>query len=175
MRIKDIALIGMLSAILFAVQAALRFLPNIELVSLLIIIYTIIFRKKTVYIIGVFVLLEGLLYGFGLWWIDYLYIWYILYLLVLAFHKERSPFLWAVLSGAYGLSFGALCSIPSFFLGFLNGSLAKGLHSAFSFWISGIPYDIFHGIGNFFIALLLFHPLLSILEKLSKLYFKPDS
>jgi energy-coupling factor transport system substrate-specific component len=168
MRVKDIVIIGMLGALLIAVQVGLRFIPNIELVSLFIIVFTIVFHKKALYIITIFVLLEGFIYGFGLWWINYLYIWFILYFITTVFKAERSPFLWAVISGGYGLAFGALCTFPYFFIGFSGGSLINGFQSAFAYWISGIPFDITHGIANFIIALILFKPLLNILEQLTK-------
>ncbi|MDF2942435.1 MAG: hypothetical protein K0S01_1293 [Herbinix sp.] len=160
MRIKDIVIIGMMGAIMFVLQVALRFIPNIELVSLLIIIYTLIFGRKTIYIIYVFVVIEGLLYGLGLWWFNYLYVWTVLFLITLLLRKQRSPFLWAIVSGFYGLGFGALCSIPYF--------ITSGVQSGFAYWIAGIPYDIPHGIGNFVIALILFHPIYYILDKINK-------
>ncbi|MDF2542989.1 MAG: hypothetical protein K0S47_2707 [Herbinix sp.] len=156
MRIKDIVLISMMSAMLVCVQVALGFLPNIELVSLLIILFTIQYGKKTIYIIYVFVLLEGLIYGFHLWWINYLYVWDVLFIIALIFKKERSPVFWAVVSGMYGLSYGALCSIPYFFMG--------GFPTALAYWFNGIPFDIPHGIGNFIIALVLFTPLNRLLQ-----------
>jgi energy-coupling factor transport system substrate-specific component len=160
MRIKDIVIIGMMSAIMIAVQVVLGFLPNIELVSLLIILYTLIFGRRTVYIIYVFVVVEGIIYGFGLWWFNYLYVWTVLFLIVLLLRKARSPFLWAAVSGSFGLGFGALCSIPYFITG--------GIPSGFAYWTSGIPFDIIHGIGNFAVALVLFHPLYFILSKVNK-------
>lgn len=159
MRIKDIALIGIMSAILLVIQVTLAFLPNIELVSLLIIIYTLVFGKKAFYIIYVFVALEGLLYGIGLWWINYLYVWTILCVLVLLLRKQRSPYFWAILSGFYGLAFGALCAVPNLFL--------SGFASAVSYWIAGIPFDVLHGVGNFVVALLLFRPLFYLMDKIN--------
>lgn len=66
---------GILSALLIIGQVALGFLPNIEVVTLLVIAYTLVFGKKVFFIIYIFVLVEGLIYGFGLWWINYLYVW----------------------------------------------------------------------------------------------------
>ncbi len=160
MRIKYIALIGIMSAILVVVQVALGFLPNIELVSLLIIIYTLVFGRKTLYIIYVFVAVEGIIYGIGLWWINYLYIWTILFTIVMLLRKQHSPYIWAIISGFFGLSFGALCAIPNLFI--------SGIGSAVSYWIAGIPYDIIHAAGNFVVALLLFHPLYQVLDRINK-------
>lgn len=164
MRIKDIVTIGMLSALLIAVQVFLAFLPNVELVSLLIILFTLLLRKRTLLIIMTFILLEGFIYGFGLWWMNYLYIWFVLYFITRIFKKEQSPFFWAMIAGAFGLTFGALCSIPYLFMGWFNGSFQTGIHSAIAYWISGIPFDITHGISNFFIVLFLFKPLYYILN-----------
>ena len=39
--------------------------------------------RETPGAITVFILLQGVLYGFGLWWVMYLYVWYLLALLIL--------------------------------------------------------------------------------------------
>ena len=172
MTLKEIPLIGMLSAVLLVIQVTLGFLPNIELVSLLIIIYTLVLEKKVIYAISIFIVLEGLIYGFGLWWINYLYIWFILAFITYIFKKESSPIVWALISGFYGLSFGALCSIPYFFMGFSGGTLESGLNNALAYWISGIPFDLIHGISNFIIALFLFKPLHKLINSFYIMYFK---
>lgn len=158
LKIKDIAVIGMLSAILLTVQVALRILPNIELVSLLIILYTLVLGRKALYIIYIFVLLEGVIYGFGLWWFNYLYIWTILYVIVRMLRKNHSLYLWSFVSGMYGLCFGALCSIPYF--------IAGGTASGLAYWVAGFPFDAIHGISNITITLILFKPLYYILNRL---------
>lgn len=72
MKTRELVGNAFLAAILVIVQVAFSFLPNIEFVSLLIILYTLVFEKRTVVIIYLFALLEGILYGFGVWWIMYL-------------------------------------------------------------------------------------------------------
>ncbi|MBH1939554.1 hypothetical protein I5677_01445 [Mobilitalea sibirica] len=161
MKIKDIVIIGMMGAVLFVIQMALGFLPNIELVSLIIILSTLIFGWRTLYIIYVFVLLEGIRYGFGLWFINYLYIWTILFIITMLFQKNRSSYFWAVISGFYGLSFGALCTIPYFFIG--------GVPMALASWTSGIYFDIIHGVANYIVTLVLFKPLHKLLEMLNRI------
>lgn len=155
---KDIAFIGVMVATIEAAKFALSFLPNIELVTLLIILYTFFFGKKVLYVIFSFVLIEGCRYGFGVWWIMYLYAWPLLALVTYLFRKKESVWFFSILSGAFGLCFGALCSIPYFFIG--------GPVTAFSWWIAGIPYDIIHCISNFTLCLVLFKPLRAVLKKL---------
>lgn len=162
--VKEAVLISLLAALLFVSQVGLAFLPNIEVVSLLIILYTMFFKKKTLYIIYIFVLLEGLLYGFGIWWIMYLYVWTLLWGLTMLLKNEKSPVIWAFISGFYGLSFGTLCSVPYFFTG--------GVHMAVSWIISGLIMDIVHGVGNFFVTLLLFQPLYTAFQKIYHTFYQ---
>lgn len=155
-----IILTGLLSAVLLAVQVALAGLPNIELVSLLVILYTLHFGRRTLFIIYTFVLLQGLLYGFGMWWFSYLYVWTVLYVLVRLCSRNGSRLFWAFLSGAFGLGFGALCSLPYLFVAGPGGALA--------YFIAGIPFDIAHCIGNAVAAAVLFRPLDRALGKASQ-------
>ena len=46
MKTREIVIYGILSAVLLAAQVSLGFLPNIEIVTLLILVYTLVFRKK---------------------------------------------------------------------------------------------------------------------------------
>ena len=158
MKTRDIVIVAMMSAILFVAQVSLSFVPNIELVTLLIIVYTLILGHKTIFAIYVFALLEGLFYGFGTWWIMYLYVWTVLYLVVRAFKKQEGVLGWSLLGGFFGLFFGTLCSIPYFFIG--------GIGAGIAWWVAGLPYDILHGVGNFIVILCLFKPIYGIVEKL---------
>ncbi len=171
MTLKDIPLIGMLSAVLMVVQVVLAFMPNVELVSLLIIIFTLVLKKKVIYVISIFIFLQGLMYGFGLWWINYLYIWFILALIAYVFRKETASIVWALISGFFGLAFGALCSVPYFFIGLSGGTLESGLNMAIAYIISGIPFDLIHGISNFIVALVLFKPLYKLINGFYNKYF----
>ena len=133
-------------------------LPNIEPVSLLVLLFAAVFGWKCLYPVYVFVVMEILFYGLGLWNVNYLYIWAVPALAGVALRKMESPLGWAMVSGIYGLAFGALCGIVDLFIGGWAYALAK--------WASGIPFDVLHCAGNFGIALILFKPLRSVLEKL---------
>jgi hypothetical protein len=154
--IREIAVLAVATALLFASQVALAFLPNIEMVSLLVIIYTLVFRRKTLYIIYAFAILQGVMYGFGLWWVTYLYIWTILHIITNVFYKNESPLFWAIVGGAYGLAFGALSAIPTIVIG--------GIGAGVAWWISGMMFDVVHGIGNFVVILILFKPLYLVMR-----------
>lgn len=166
--VKDIALAGLMIAIIEVCKAALSFLPNIELTSFWIIIFTIYFGKRILPVIPAFILFEGAIYGFGLWWIMYLYIWPLLAFLAWFFRKQDSVWFFSTLSSVFGLCFGFLCSIPYVFIGSYGGGIKAGLASAFSWWIAGIPWDIVHGIGNFVLMAVLYIPITVCMKKMSK-------
>lgn len=150
----------MMGAILIIAQLALAFVPNVELVSLLIIAYARVIGIRAAFPIAVFILVEGVIFGFGLWWINYLYIWFMLMGAAVLLRKLQSNVIWAVVSAVFGLLFGALCSIPYLFMG--------GFPAAIAYFISGIPFDIAHSVGNFVAALLLLGPTYKILNKMLK-------
>jgi energy-coupling factor transport system substrate-specific component len=153
---RDILVLGLMGAILTIAQVALAIIPNVELVSLLIIVFTLVAGKKVFNIIYVFVLAEGLIYGFGLWWINYLYVWAVLAGVVLILRKNESILIWSMLSGLFGLFFGSLCAIPYFFMG--------GIGAAVSYWVNGIIFDLIHCVGNVIAALVLFRPAYKIVN-----------
>lgn len=142
----------------FAMKVVMAALPNIEPVSLCILVYGAVFGYKALYPTYVYVAMEILYFGLGTWNICYLYIWAILVLAAIFLREMRHPLGWALISGVYGLLFGALCAIVDAFIGGPAYAVAK--------WASGIPFDIAHCIGNFCIALILFRPLRELLEKL---------
>ena len=151
-------LFGMLGALTFALKVAMAGLPNIEPVSLTLLVYAVVFGWKALYPTFIYVVMEILYFGLGTWNICYLYVWPLLVVLGICMREMRSSLGWAVLSGAYGLAFGALCGIVDIFIGGLGFAVTK--------WVSGIPFDIAHCAGNFCIALILFVPLRNLLEKL---------
>jgi len=154
----EAVLFGILGALMFALQVVLAPLPNIEPVSLLVMLFAVTFGWKCLYPVYVFVVMEILFHGLGLWNFNYLYIWTVLAVAAISFRKMESSLGWAILSGAFGLAFGALCGIVDIFIGGFGYAAAK--------WISGIPFDLLHCGGNFAIAVVLWKPLRTLLDRL---------
>lgn len=152
------ALFGILGALTFGAKVAMSFLPNIEPVSLLVMLYAVVFGRKGLYPVYLYILMEILFYGIQLWNINYLYIWAVLFIGARMMKGSESPLAWALLSGVFGLLFGALCAPVYLFSG--------GVGFAVSWWVSGIPFDLLHCGGNFVMALVLFVPLKKLLQKL---------
>ena len=156
--IKDIATVGLAVAFIEAAKFVMAGIPNVELTSFFLIMFALYFGKLIYFAIPVFIAIEGAVYGFGLWWIMYLYAWPLLVIVARLVGKKLSCFGLAMLSGGFGLMFGALCAIPYIFLG--------GFKAAFMYWVAGIPFDIVHGVSNLIIMMVLYKPLSNVMKRM---------
>ena len=156
--IRDVVWLGIFAAIMFGGQVVMSPLPNIEPVSLFVIVGTLVFGWKILFSVYVFALLEGFMYGFGFWFPCYLYIWDILVVLTMIFRKEEGRLVWAVISGGFGLFFGLFFEVPFLFI--------IGVPATVAYYISGIPYDLIHAAGNFVIAFVALPPLVRVVRRL---------
>jgi len=159
--ILKLVLISFLSALLLAVQLSLAVLPNIEAVTLLILIYSITLPLTMVFpIVFIFVLLQVFSWGLGDWVLGYFWIWPLWALIVRVFKplNQINASRWALLSGFWGLLFG-------FLFAFHHGVL-YGFNFMLIYWIRGISFDIVHMISNYILVLLLFNPIYNLIEKL---------
>lgn len=163
MKVKDIVLISLLSASITSGKLVLSLVPNVEIVTLLFILYTIVFGiKNTLFVSIIFSTTEVFIYGLNIWSIFYFIVWP---LLIIATHfinkKFNSEYTFAVLALIFGLSFGFLAAVIE--------SLFFGLSFGIAYFLRGIVFDIVHGVSNFIVVLLLFNPLKKLL-----LYLKND-
>jgi energy-coupling factor transport system substrate-specific component len=154
---RKLTVLALMGAVMFASKVALSFIPNVHMGALLIILSSVVFGWEAFYPAIVYILLEGIMYGFSLWWLSYLYIWPLLVLAANLLRKNESVVFWAVVAAAHGLCFGALCAIPYFFIG--------GAGAALAYWINGIPFDVVHCVSNFAITLVLLKPLRSVISR----------
>ena len=162
----EVAFSGVAAALLVGVQIGMSFLPNIELVSFLIILFTKHFGKRTLFAVYTFVLVEGLIYGFGIWWFMYLYVWAVLFLAAWCFRRMERIWGWTVLSALFGLLFGLLCSVVYV--------IANGWQSGAAGFISGIPYDLMHCLGNAAVMLVLYIPMDRVMKMIAQKMFPQE-
>lgn len=166
--LKELAFFGVYAALMIAFKEIMGVLPNIEPVTLMLIVCTCIYGFKALLPAYVFSIIQIILHGFNVWNFMYLYVWALLVLfaiLLLPLHKalgrlKAAPLaqtaMWTVFSALYGLSFGTLCSLPYF--------ITLGPAGALSWIISGLSLDITHCIGNAVITAAAFYPLYKTLN-----------
>lgn len=155
--VLDTVTLPLLAAVMLVGKFALNALPNIEVVSLLTAVYTVCIGKKAIIPVYLFVIIEGVVYGFGTWWLSYLYVWPLLYLAVLAIRKIEGTVICTLVCAMFGLLFGALCSVPQFIIG--------GISYGTAYFISGIPFDLLHCAGNAVLTAVLYKPLKLLLTR----------
>ena len=153
LRIREMAVFAMLGTLMYVSKVIMEILPNIHLVGILTVIYTIVYRKKALYPIYIYVLLTGLFSGFATWWIPYLYIWTILWaatmLLPQNMPKRIATVVYSLVCALHGLFFGILYA-PAQAL--LFGLDFQGMLT----WIAaGFVFDIVHCISNLCAGLLI--------------------
>ena len=152
-----------MGAVMFVSKVIMATLPNIHLVGMFIIVLTVLFRAKALLSVYLYVILEGLFFGFTPWWVPYLYIWTILWGIVMLLPKRMPTavqcIVFPVLCCLHGLFFGALFAPVQAVMFGMNFKQTLA-------WIAaGLTFDIFHAVGNFCAGLLVV-PLLKVLKRI---------
>jgi len=163
LKIREIAIFGMLGALMYASKMLMEVLPNIHLLGVFTMAFTVVYRKKALYPIYIYVLLNGIFSGFATWWIPYLYVWTVLWgatmLLPKNMPKKVQSIVYMSVNACHGFLYGVLYA-PSQAL--LYGLSFEGTLA----WIAaGFPFDITHGISNFICGILIV-PIVHVLQRL---------
>ena len=160
---KDIAVFAVLAALMFASKKAMELIPNVHLLGMFIVSITAIYRSYSLIPIYVYVFLDGIFGGFSTWWVPYLYIWAVLWAFTMLVPKKLPEKI------KFGLYIGA-----SALHGFLYGTLYAPAHALIfgldfkgmiSWIITGLPFDITHGVSNLILGFLI-PPMILIIKKI---------
>lgn len=156
---------------MYVSKAIMEIAPNVHLLGVFTVAFTVVYRQKALYPIYTYVMLNGLLCGFSTWWIPYLYLWTLLWgvvmLLPKSMPKQIRPLVYMLVCSAHGFLFGALYA-PAQAL--LYGLSFQGM---ISWIITGLPWDIAHGVSNFLCGLLIM-PIVKVLTMLENKPFCKD-
>lgn len=164
-KLVDIIVFTLLAVIMFISKLLLEGIPNVHLLGTLITAYTIVYRKDALKPIYIFVLLFGLYYGFGAWWVPYLYVWAVLWAMVMLLPKDMKPKtavpVYMAVSGLHGLLYGTLYA-PLYCL-----SLGLDFKGMLAWIVSGFSFDLVHCAGNIVLGILIL-PIATALKKFHK-------
>lgn len=153
LNIQETAIFGMLGAVMYASKLLMEILPNVHLIGVFTIAFTVVYRKKALYPIYTYVILNGIFCGFAAWWIPYLYLWTVLWGVVMLLPqnlpKRICPLVYMTVCAAHGFLFGTLYAPAQ---AILYGMTFRKMVA----WIAaGLPWDFIHGISNFFCGILI--------------------
>ena len=158
---REIVIFGMLSAMMYVSKIIMEMIPNVHLLGVFIIAITVVYRKKALYPIYTYVLLNGLIAGFSAWWIPYLYIWTVLWgmtmLLPQNIPPKIKPIVYMLVCAGHGFLYGTLYAPTQALL------FGMDFRATIAWIIAGLPWDIVHGISNFFCGILII-PIITILK-----------
>ena len=168
-KIWQMCVFSMLGAIMFVSKIAMEALPNIHLVGMLTVTYTVVYRSKALIPIYIYVMMNGVFSGFGIWWIPYLYIWTVLWGATMLLPRRMPRWarcaVYPTLCALHGLAFGILYAPAQALFYGLN------FEQTIAWIVAGLGFDVIHCIGNFALGLLIL-PLSEVLSKLSKSHLK---
>lgn len=151
----------MLGAVMYASKILMELAPNIHLLGVFTIAFTVVYRKKALYPIYIYVILNGIFCGFAAWWVPYLYVWAILWGVIMLLPEKMPgkirPVVYMTVCAAHGFLFGTMYA-PAHAIMF--GMNFQGM---ISWIIAGLPWDFLHGISNFFCGILIV-PIINVLR-----------
>ena len=159
------AILASLGALMFCSKLVMELLPNIHLLGMFTILFTVIFRAKALIPIYICVGLTFLYAGFTPYLSPYIYVWLLLWGAAMLLPRRAPRPLLAVL-------YPLLCSLHGFLFGTLYApaqALLFGLDfkGMIAWIIAGLPWDAVHGISNFCCGILIC-PLISVLRRTTR-------
>ena len=163
--VREMCIFAMLGAVMFASKMIMEALPNIHLLGVLTVTYTVAYRRRALVPIYVYVMLNGLFAGFNFWWLPYTYIWTLLWGVTMLLPKNMPKVVayvvYSIVCSAHGFLFGILYAPAQSLMFGLNFS------QTVAWVVAGFPYDVMHGVSNLGLGILIV-PLAELLKRLSK-------
>lgn len=169
---RELVLFGMLGALMYASKVIMEAAPNIHLLGVFTIAFTVVYRQKALYPIYTYVFLNGLFSGFSAWWIPYLYLWTVLWGITMLLPKKMpekiKPVVYMVVNACHGFLYGTLYAPAQ--------AIMFGLSfDAMVAWIiAGFPFDFVHGVSNFFCGLLIV-PVIRVLKSVQPNKYRTEN
>ena len=163
---KTIALVGIMAATLECGKLALSFVPNVEVVTVLLALYGYVFGLYGVLSAVVFVSIEPLIYGFGTWVISYYIHWPIVALVFMLLSKLKISNRWVITAVGVILTawFGVLTSLVD--VGLFSGAFDNFWYRFGVYYVRGITFYAIQIICNAVLFPLLFSYLAKKLKKI---------
>lgn len=163
--VHNIAVFAMLGALMFAGKKLMEWIPNVHPLTMLIMVYTVVYRKKAIFPILVYLVLDTVVTGGFTWIVPYYYI-FLLYWLITLMLPRRLPdvyaaILYSVVCALFGLAFGTLYAPWQALM--YNLSFEKTI----TWIVAGLPWDSMHALGNLAASVLIL-PLVRLIRRVDR-------
>ena len=163
--VAELTIFAMLGALMYCTKMIMEWAPNIHLLGMFVMVFTLVYRRKALIPLYIFVFMIGLFNGFSIWWIPYLYIWTILWGITMLLPQKMSikvkTIVYPLICSLHGFAYGTLYApAQALMFGF-------NLEQTIAWIVSGLPFDMIHGISNFAVGFMIL-PLVNLLNKLNK-------
>lgn len=169
---RQMVVFAMLGSIMFVSKIVMEFLPNVHLLGMLTIVYTLVYRRRALIPIYICVFLNGLYVGFNLWWAPYLYIWTILWGIVMLLPRKMTTKVavpvYILVCAFHGLLFGTL------YAPFQALAFGLSFDQTLAWIAAGFPWDVLHAVGNS-VAGILIYPMFRVLDKMERRFKAPET
>ena len=167
--IREAAVFAMLGTLMLCSKLVMEILPNIHLLGMFTMLYTVTFRAKGLIPLYIYIFLNGLYAGFAVWWVPYLYVWTVLWGVTMLLPKnmpdKAAYIVYPIVCMLHGLSFGILYAPGQAILYGFNFEQTLA-------WIAaGVGFDIMHAVGGLAAGFLVL-PLSKLLKKLRDKYLR---
>ena len=156
---------AMLGTVLFCSKLIMEVAPNIHLLGMFVMTYTVVYRRKALIPLYLYVLIQGIYAGFAPWWVPYLYLWTILWgvtmLLPRNLSRRQAMVVYPVVCSLHGFLYGVLYAPGQALLFGLNFEQTLA-------WIAaGLPFALIPGVSTL-VACMLVLPMSDVLLRLEK-------
>lgn len=163
--IREMVIFAFLGALMFISKQLMEFIPNVHMLGMLTMLYTVVYRRKALIPIYVFVLLEGAYAGFAMWWVPYLYLWTVLWGVTMLLPRNMSPkvatVVYMLVCAMHGMCYGTLYApFQALWMGF-------NFKTTMAWIASGLVWDAVHAAGNLVMGSMIL-PLAKILRRLER-------
>jgi hypothetical protein len=159
----------MLAATITSGKLALSFIPNVEIVTILIVLYSTVFGKKiAIPAVVIFCFVEIFLYGFSYWVITYFIYWDALaFFAALLSKKTKNAAFFTLYAVVMTVFFGILSSIVDTFF----SSSPDPFRFFMIRYLNGIAFYVTQIVCNAVLFPVAFERMRKVLEKLKDGYF----
>lgn len=163
--VRNTCIYAMLASLMFCSKIIMEALPNVHLLGVLTMVYTVALGSRALIPLYLYVIINGVYAGFATWWIPYLYVWTVLWLLTMLIPRRlprrARAVIYPLVCSLFGFAFGTLYAPGQALL------YGMSLQATLAWIVSGLPFDVIHGVSNLFTGMLIL-PLSTLLTRLMK-------